>query len=85
MRDEEYIDGWEDIPDVAIPLVFARWMMTPLNELNSGDTYSPDAVDKLKEFILCVYPLVVRDATKEEQERIQRLASIPAYLGGLGD
>lgn len=84
MRDKGYIDGWEDIPDVAIPLIFARWMMTPLNELNSGDTYSPDAFEKLKEFILSVYPFVARDATQEEQERIQRLTLIPAFLGGLG-
>ena len=84
MQGKGYIDGWEDIPDVAIPLVFARWMMTPLNELNSGDTYSPQAFENLKEFILSVYPFVARDATQEEQERIQGLTSIPTYLGGLG-
>ncbi|WP_157198087.1 hypothetical protein [Methylomonas sp. DH-1] len=84
MRGKGYIDGWEDIPDVAIPLVFARWMMTPLNQLNSGHTYSPEAFEQLKEFILSVYPFVARDATLKEQERIEALTSIPAYLGGLG-
>lgn len=84
MRGGGYVDGWEDIPDVAIPLVFARWMMTPLNELNAGDTYSPDAFEKLKEFILSVYPYVARNATQKELERIDSLREIPAFLGGLG-
>lgn len=84
MRGKGYIDGWEDLPDVAIPLVFARWMMTPLNELNAGDTYSPKAFENLKDFILSMYPFVAREATQEEQARIQRLTAIPAYLGGLG-
>jgi hypothetical protein len=65
-------------------LVFARWMMTPLNQLNSGHTYSPEAFEQLKEFILSVYPFVARDATLKEQERIEALTSIPIYLGGLG-
>jgi len=84
MRGTGFIDGWEDIPDVAIPLVFAKWMMTPLNELYGGNTYSPEAFDKLKEFILSVYPYVARNATQTEKERINSLTMIPAFLGGLG-
>jgi hypothetical protein len=84
MRGNGSVDGWEDIPDVSIPLVFARWMMTPLNELNSGDTYSPDAFRKLKEFILSLYPHIARNATQKETERIKSLREIPACLGGLG-
>ncbi|KAB7779072.1 restriction endonuclease [Xanthomonas sp. LMG 12459] len=77
-------DEWEDIPDVAIPLVFARWMMTPLNELRSGHQYSDQAFDALKEFILSVYPFIARDATDEEAKRINGLLMIPAAFGGLG-
>ena len=58
--------------------------MTPLNELHSGDTYSPDAFDKLKEFILSIYPFVARNPTQAETERIEHLSMIPAFLGGLG-
>lgn len=78
------IDGWEDIPDVAIPIMFARWLMACLNQLNSGNTYSPDAFNNLKDFILSVYPFISRNATQKEQERIDDLKLIPHYLGGLG-
>jgi hypothetical protein len=84
MLEKGCIDGWEDIPDVAIPLVFARWIMTPLNGLNSGYTYSPNAFENLKDFILNVYPFVARNNTQDEDQRIQDLSMIPAYLGGLG-
>lgn len=85
MREKGFVDGWEDIPDVAIPLVFSRWMMVPLNRLYGGDTYSSDAFDKLKEFILSIYPFVARNPTQAETERINILSRIPAFLGGLGE
>lgn len=84
MRGKGFFDGWEDIPDVAIPLVFAKWIMCSLNELHNGDTYSPEAFDKLKDFILSIYPYVARNATETENERIKSLSTIPAFLGGLG-
>jgi hypothetical protein len=82
-RGSGLVDGWEDIHDIAIPLNFARWVISPLNKLYRGDSYSPDAFEKLKEFILNVFPYVARNATLEEQERISRLVEIPAWLGGL--
>lgn len=84
MRGRGFVDRWEDIPDVAIPLVFARWMMSPLNQLYRGETYSKQAFESLKEFILSVYPFVARNASPSETQRIERLRSIPAFLGGLG-
>lgn len=83
-RNSDLSDEWEDIPDVAIPLVFARWMMTPLNELYGGHQYSSEAFDALKEFILSVYPFIAREATDEEMTRIKSLSMIPAAFGGLG-
>ena len=83
-QNPDLFDRWEDIPDVAIPLIFARWMMSPLNELRNGKQYSDQAFENLKEFILNVYPFVARDATEEENERIKSLTMIPAALGGLG-
>ncbi len=84
MSGKGFIDGWEDIPDVAIPIVFSMWIMTPLNELYGGVTYSSEAFDKPKEFILSVYPYIARNATQSETERIKSLSMIPAFLGGLG-
>jgi len=83
-RGHGLVDSWEDIPDVVIPLVFARWMMSSLNELYRGDTYSSEAFEKLKEFILSVYPFIARNATTKEAERINLLRGIPTYFGGLG-
>jgi hypothetical protein len=84
LRGRGLIDGWEDIPDVAMPLVFARWTMVVLNELQRGDTYSPAAFDRLTEFMLSVYPYVARHPTQEETERIKALMQIPSVFGGLG-
>jgi Restriction endonuclease len=83
-RNSGFTDEWEDIPDVAIPLVFTRWIMSPLNELHGGHQYSEQAFEALKQFILSVYPFVAREATDEEVERIRSLSTIPAALGGLG-
>ena len=84
MRGAGFIDGWEDIPDVAIPIMYAKWVMSTMNELERGDTYSAPAFDQLKEFILSIYPYVARNPTTEELERTKNLMQIPSFLGGLG-
>lgn len=67
-----------------IPLVFIRWVISPINQLSSGTIYSDQAIDRLKEFIINVYPYVARHTTTREKERIKSLVEIPSYLGGLG-
>jgi hypothetical protein len=76
--------GRSDIPDVVIPIMYVKWIMSIMNELESGDTYSASAFDQLKEFILSIYPYVARNPTTEELERTKSLMQIPAFLGGLG-
>jgi hypothetical protein len=83
-RERGLVDGWEDIPDVAIPIAFARWIMVILNEHHRGDTYSSVAFDRLKTLILSVYPYVARHPTERENERIKHLSIIPSYFGGYG-
>jgi len=78
------IDGWEDIPDIASPFLFIRWVMSSLNELKNGDTYSPEAFGKLKMFILSIYPHVVRKPTQKELERLDIYRQLPPWAGGLG-
>lgn len=78
------VDGWEDIPDVVIPIMYIKWVMTIMNELEGGDTYSATAFDQLKEFILNIYPYIARNPTVAELERTERLMQIPSFLGGLG-
>lgn len=84
MRVTNFIDGWEDIEDVAIPIMYAKWVMGIMNELENGDTFSTSAFDQLKEFMISVYPHIARNPTKAELERTGKLMQIPSYLGGLG-
>jgi len=78
------IDGWEDIPDLIIPIVFIRWVMVMLNELHGGMTYSKEALANSKQLLLNLFPLVSRHMTDDEKERVKELTMIPNYLGGLG-
>ncbi|MGE8450765.1 MAG: hypothetical protein ACN6OP_09165 [Pseudomonadales bacterium] len=85
MRRTEFVDSWEDIPDVAIPIMYAKWVMSIMNELESGDTYSASAFDQLKEFILNMYPYIARNPTSEGLERTRSLMQIPSFLGEFGN
>jgi hypothetical protein len=78
------VDGWEEIPDITIPIAFARWIMAVFNGLKRGETYSEDAFAQLKTLVLSIYPYVAREPTQRERERIRDLSLIPAELGGWG-
>lgn len=84
LRAEKMIDGWEDIPDLAIPTVYLRWVMSLLNELRGGKTYSDQAFDKMKDLLLNLFPLVFRHPSDEDTERVRALQQIPRFLGGFG-
>jgi hypothetical protein len=75
-------DGWEDIPDVCIPIVYVKWIMACLNNIRDG-RYSAEAIEKLKDFMIIVFHFVARAPIKGEDDRIQALLRIPPYLGGL--
>ncbi len=83
-RKSAVMDEWEDIPDVCTPLVYIKWVMMILNEHHRGNVYSETAFDKIKHFLLTLFPYVARESTTEEKERIKSLLIIPSYLGGLG-
>jgi restriction endonuclease len=76
------IDGWEDIPDLLMPIAYIRWVMAMFNKFHEGVTYSTDALANSKKLLLNLFPLVCRDMTEEEKERFNSLAMIPDYLGG---
>ena len=84
MYHKDLIDGWDDIEDVMIPLVYIKWVMTFLNGLNSGTIYSDKAFDEMKTFLLQVFPHIARHPTMKQVERARDLGDIPEYLGGLG-
>lgn len=75
---------WEDIPDVLIPTIYLKWCMSGLNQLRSGITYSDKAFEKLKQFMIAVFPYVSRDLHEPERKRIKSLIRVPSWIGGLG-
>lgn len=79
----QLVDGWEDISDVMMPIIFIKWVMSILNEQRNGVVYSEEAFKSLKEFMLQVFPYVSRHLTAQETERVKSLGMIPSYLGGL--
>lgn len=83
-RADGLIDVWEDISDVMMPTVFVKWVIAILNEQRSGVTYSDEAFDALKQFLLILFPYVSRHLSDEEKARIRSLTRIPAHLGGMG-
>ncbi|NOQ77594.1 MAG: hypothetical protein GQ475_07405 [Methylococcaceae bacterium] len=78
------IDGWEDISDVMMPIIFIKWVMSILNEQRNGVIYSDEAFKNIKDFMLQVFPYVSRHLTEKEKEKVKSLGMIPSYLGGLG-
>lgn len=83
-RGRNLLDKWEDIPDIIIPHMFIKWVMVIMNELKDGTQYSDEAFSRLKKFLLDIYPFVARHLSKQEEERLDTLMSIPSHLGGLG-
>ncbi|QPQ30418.1 restriction endonuclease [Lysinibacillus sp. JNUCC 51] len=75
------ITKWEDISDIIIPNKYLSWNMAVLNRVRDGeDVYTDEAFSKLKQFILKVSQLVVKNRSEEQTERLRQLASIPSYL-----
>jgi hypothetical protein len=83
-RTKGLIDGWEDIPDILAPIAYIRWVVVTLNQFQSGVTMSEEAFASTKQLLLNLFPLVARDMTAKEKERISELSAIPSYLGGWG-
>ncbi len=71
--------SWEDIPDVVIPLLYLRWVMTIINQMEHGGV-SAAAIGKLRTFLLALFPYVAREMTSREKERLKDLFLIPSAL-----
>jgi hypothetical protein len=84
LRETGLIDKWQDIDDLMIPLIYIKWVMCVFNELRRGVVYTDEAMNKMKHFLLRLYPFVARSTTDAEKKRIEDLKGIPSYLGGLG-
>ena len=76
-------DAWDDISELAIPVIFIQKIMAYMNGTQRGDKWSDVAFTKFKKLLLAIYPYVVRNTTTAERERLKDLQRIPAFLGGL--
>lgn len=84
LHSQALIDGWEDISDLLIPTIYLRWMMTTMNELYGGHKYSKQAMEKTKDLLLNLFPMVCRHLSDEDRERVAILQRLPTYFGGQG-
>jgi hypothetical protein len=57
--------------------------MSVINELHSGTTYSPKAMEKLRTLLLEVFPYVARDLSTKENQWLEFIARLPPSSGGL--
>jgi len=81
--DRGLMTSWDDIPDIIIPLVYLKWVMTIMNQMEHGGI-SATAIGKLRTFLLALFPYVAREMTSREKERLKDLFLIPSALGGMG-
>jgi hypothetical protein len=79
------LTGWEDFADLRIPLVFIRWVCVHMSRIQAGtDIYQEQAFAKHRQFILAISQMVLKETTETQKKRIEELAEIPSFLGGLG-
>ena len=83
-HDAKLCDGWIDVAELCIPLLYIRKVVAFLNGFQRGDRWSPEAFEKMKTLLIALYPYVTRDPSIKERQRIDELMQIPTYLGGLG-
>jgi hypothetical protein len=53
-----------------------RWVVVTLNHFQAGQTYSNEAFANMKALLLNLFPLVARDMTAAEKDRINNLKMI---------
>ena len=72
--------AWEDISDIIIPSKYLSWNMAIMNGIfNKKYIYTEDAFEKLKQFIIRVSQLTLRQQTEEQRERYLELLAIPNF------
>ncbi|WP_270215442.1 hypothetical protein [Clostridium butyricum] len=76
-----YSNGWEDISDLIIPYKYLQWIIGILNGLYSNEVeYTEQAFSKLKDFIISISQIVLKNQSQEDIHRIITLNSIPDWI-----
>jgi hypothetical protein len=67
------IDGWDDIDDLKIPIVFLRKVFGVMNSLRNGETWDEEAYTKYRRFLTGMARYAMRSLTQAEKEKVSGL------------
>lgn len=70
--------AWNSLEDLSIPPNYIRFILSCMNQLECGQaSFSKEAYDKLKEYIIALGQIVVKETSKREKERLTDLLRSP--------
>lgn len=69
---EGYYTAWNSIADLAIREEFLRWKRAIIKRVGEGNV-DQGAFEKIKKFVMRFSPIVTRETTPEERERLVEL------------
>lgn len=76
-----YSSGWEDISDIIIPYKYLQWVMSIINRIRSGeDIYTDKAFNKLKDFLIAISQMTLKNQSQEDIRRVMQLSEIPDWM-----
>lgn len=76
-----YYTKWEDISDIVIPTKYLMWIIAILNQFyDERIVFGDECFKKLKEFIIAISQVVLREQSEEQLERISTLMDLPDYM-----
>jgi hypothetical protein len=67
------VDGWDDVDDLKIPVVFLRKIFGVMNSLRAGETWDDEAFNKFRRFSMEMARYAMRSLTQREKEKISDL------------
>lgn len=69
-----YTSGWNDISDLIIPYQFLAFYMGVINRIRDGkDIYTDVAFEKLKDFMIQISQIAMKNQSKFDVDRIKAL------------
>lgn len=80
-RNYKYITEWNDISDLVIPTEFLKFVIAIMNRIREkADIYTDDAYEGLKNIIILLAQIAMKEQTLEDVERIIALSQLPEGL-----
>lgn len=67
------IDGWDDIDDLKIPVVFLRKFFGVMNSLRAGETWDDEAFMKFRRLLTEMARYNMRSMTEREKDKVRHL------------